>query len=738
MVLCKSRLLIFRDDSKNCGYPLQMLSVVEPTIIFQKSTQHSKTVEIMSQERKFYFLMKDDTEVENFIARIKKVQEIAQAEAQSYEKLKQMQASESKMSMIAKSKIQREKTASQRLMSSRRLNQVMDPNAVSKIMLANGSSVKVNVGEGSLADMSGKQKKKKLRFDKGFKAGKHTAQIFCWGTARPARLYPQSSNQAQPFKHNQLSLKRFVYITAAKDGGHCLGFTDNDWTFVWGEARQKGVLGLGKKPVSTLPYLLKPLRKQKIIQVSCSSKHGIAVTAESKVFGWGSKQLTNLDDDTFEPTPLPFLNNLGVTSAICTSTHTCCWNMLSTDAYQFGMEGPWLGLSNKKRFGKIQFDPQISKNNDLQLSKIDGNGEFTLFLFSDGRVYGLGINEHGRMGIGKRNSETNQPIMVPGMPPIGELSCGPFHCGFIDNKGLIYTVGVGADYRLGHLNEETLYKAKLVESMKDNKCVRIECVEDRTFIITKYGCVVMWGVEPVTEMVHATPYVYEYLRTHRIYQVCGGKDHTIALGVQAKDNVQKPIIDVDESMVGDMRQRKTNIQLNSTIANVVNQGTHVGQDLGYKASNVIGGQFVEMQKTEPEQQQLQSLPLGPNGLPQMPMNNMGPMPPMGMGMIPPMNMPMNNMGPMPPMGMGMMPPMNGMGPMNGINGMNGMPMNNMGPMPPMNNMGPMPPMNGMGMNSMTNFNAQFDPSQPPPNFMPNNDDLSQKPKKKKKKKKRQQ
>lgn len=88
------------------------------------------------------------------------------------------------------------------------------------------------------------------------------------------------------------------------------------------------------------------------------------------------------------------------------------------------------------------FDKQISGNKELQLVKTDCNSEYTLFLFSDGRIYGLGINEHGRMVVCKKNTETSVPIPVTGIPPIGKISSGPFHTGFIDNKEQLYNIHV--------------------------------------------------------------------------------------------------------------------------------------------------------------------------------------------------------------------------------------------------------------------------------------------------------
>merc|ERR1712083_380891 len=142
---------------------------------------------------------------------------------------------------------------------------------------------------------------------------------------------------------------------------------------------------------------------------------------------------------------------------------------------------------------------------------------------------------------------------------IGEMSCASFHCGFISFKNRLFTCGVGADFRLGHDNETTYYEPTFVQSLSEVKCARVECVEDRTFVTTKYGAVLMFGVEPVTRTTYRKPFVFEFLRTHRIYQVCGAKDFTVALGVQAKGgNVQQPQVETDPNV---------NIQLSAGAGN---------------------------------------------------------------------------------------------------------------------------------------------------------------------------
>ncbi|ETO04581.1 hypothetical protein RFI_32816, partial [Reticulomyxa filosa] len=165
----------------------------------------------------------------------------------------------------------RQEMVSKREMKSTRSLNASNPTQ-SSVILPSGSKMQLDLTKEEDASKTqasiqqfaqGMKRAKRLKFDKAFKPGKHTASIFLWGHARPSRMFPQHSNQASPFRHETLSQKRLVYVAAAKDGSHAFGVTDNDWTLVWGEANFAPALGLGKDTKSTLPFLLHPLKKQK-------------------------------------------------------------------------------------------------------------------------------------------------------------------------------------------------------------------------------------------------------------------------------------------------------------------------------------------------------------------------------------------------------------------------------------------------------------------------------------------
>eukprot|EP01083_Nonionella_stella_P271286 919223_1 len=626
IILVKSRILVFRDSNKSTSiYPLQMISLLEPNIQIEISQQYPKTVDIYAQEKHIFFKLDNVNQVRDFVDKMSRTREKMTHEANAFAKLQMLKLSESKRNMMQKSMVARQDYVSRREISSRRFNpnNIDSKQQVHKIMLQNGSTMSfkgldansmTDLGSGGLNSM--KRKGKRIKFDKAFKPGKHKADIFMWGKPRPPRLFPKHSASPIPFQHQDLSKKRFVLITTAKDGTHCMGMTDNDWSFVWGEANFTGALGLGPKVKSTLPYLLKSLRKKNIIQVSCSARHGLAITVTSKAFGWGSKGLTGLDYDTQEPQPLNFLDNLGILAVDCCGTHSVAYSTLNMDVYQFGMIGPWLGIQDRnKSFGKVIINTN-TQNNNIAVIKVCIAQQYSMYLLSNGMVYTTGVNEHGRMGCSKDISESTQPIRVKLNDSIGEMSCASFHCGFISFKNKLYTCGVGNDYRLGHENENTYYEPTYVQNLSQVKCARVECVEDRTFITTKYGAVLMFGVEPVTRTIYKKPFVFEFLRTHRIYQVCGAKDFTIALGVQAKEQVLQPNVESDQNYNNDMKMGNNYNDYTNTAANTINQTNVIGNNA--KINTVINPEFVQSSYQQQQQQH--------TGLPQLNSSGTGPPP----------------------------------------------------------------------------------------------------------------
>ena len=177
-----------------------MISLLEPNIQVKMSQQYGNTVDVYAQEKHIFFKLKSINQVKEFVDKLNKTRERMTHEANAYAKLKLLQESESKRSMMQKSMVARQDYVSRREISQRNFNpNAQNAKSVQKIMLANGSTMSFKgLDAESMTDLGGgginlKRKGKRIKFDKAFKPNKHKSDIFMWGKARPPRLFPKHS-----------------------------------------------------------------------------------------------------------------------------------------------------------------------------------------------------------------------------------------------------------------------------------------------------------------------------------------------------------------------------------------------------------------------------------------------------------------------------------------------------------------------------------------------------------------
>ena len=374
---------------------------------------------------------------------------------------------------------------------------------------------------------------REVAWDKPFELDRTKACTLIWGKAINIK-YPEWIHS------DNLSQKNIYNVSVAKEGGHCFGIGTNDWCFVWGQAMHSGVLGLGTNAKETSPFLLRSLRKERVKQTSCSALHSLAITENLIIYGWGSKQLTLLGTDTNTPTPLQFLNGKGLRELSACNTHSLCWNSNSINIYSFGISGDWLGYDeqdsvHRSTFGTVKFDRFIYSNN-YKVIAADCSAEYSIIVLNTGYVGSCGVNEHGRMAVGKEVMTSSKVLWNKHLSKIVKVSAATFHSGFVDINGRVFTCGVGNDYRLGHGSCDTLFDPKMVDAVSNMKIRQIECVDSRTYVITTAGHLVVWGREPMNGKVHQTPFHYNQLNDFRIFNVNGSKDFCVINGVPMHDD----------------------------------------------------------------------------------------------------------------------------------------------------------------------------------------------------------
>lgn len=94
---------------------------------------------------------------------------------------------------------------------------------------------------------------------------------------------------------------------------------------------------------------------------------------------------------------------------------------------------------------------------------VHSGGKHALALTQDGKVFSWGQGEDGELGHGNRLSlDRPRPLEAFRSKRVRDIACGSAHSAAITSGGELYTWGLGQYGRLGHGDNVTQLKPKLV------------------------------------------------------------------------------------------------------------------------------------------------------------------------------------------------------------------------------------------------------------------------------------
>ncbi|XP_069086869.1 probable E3 ubiquitin-protein ligase HERC4 [Pleurodeles waltl] len=169
-----------------------------------------------------------------------------------------------------------------------------------------------------------------------------TSDVYSWGQNKYGQLGlgPEAKNQTAPQLVKSLSGIPFSQLAAGS--GHSFALTLSGAVFGWGR-NKFGQLGLSDEVDRYAPALLKSLRSQKIIFVSCGEDHTAALTKEGGVFTFGAGGYGQLghNSSSHEVNPRKVFELMGsvVTQVACGRQHTLAFVPSSGRIYSFGLGG---------------------------------------------------------------------------------------------------------------------------------------------------------------------------------------------------------------------------------------------------------------------------------------------------------------------------------------------------------------------------------------------------------------
>ncbi|KAL1491483.1 hypothetical protein ABEB36_012074 [Hypothenemus hampei] len=206
------------------------------------------------------------------------------------------------------------------------------------------------------------------------------------------------------------------------------------------------------------------------------------------------------------------------------------------------------GLNDKDQLGgmkgsKVKLPVQSEFLNQLRPVHIAGGSKSLFIVSQEGKLYACGEGTNGRLGLG-------HSLNVPHPRPVPFLSqyvikkvavhSGGKHAMALTLDGKVFSWGEGEDGKLGHGNRLNLDKPKLIEALKSKKVRDIACGSSHSAAITSSGELYTWGLGEYGRLGHGDnvtqlkPKLVKTLIGHRIVQVaCGSRDaQTLALSDQ--------------------------------------------------------------------------------------------------------------------------------------------------------------------------------------------------------------
>nr|XP_043901885.1 probable E3 ubiquitin-protein ligase HERC4 isoform X1 [Solea senegalensis] len=167
-------------------------------------------------------------------------------------------------------------------------------------------------------------------------------QVFSWGQSRYGQLGLGMPAKMVSTPQTIKSLQGIPFAQISAGGAHSFALTLSGAVFGWGR-NKFGQLGLNDTTDRWCPALLKSLRSQRVIYISCGEDHTVALTKEGGVFSFGAGGYGQLGHSStnHEINPRKVFELMGnvVTQIACGRQHTLAFTPSSGKIFSFGLGG---------------------------------------------------------------------------------------------------------------------------------------------------------------------------------------------------------------------------------------------------------------------------------------------------------------------------------------------------------------------------------------------------------------
>jgi alpha-tubulin suppressor-like RCC1 family protein len=256
--------------------------------------------------------------------------------------------------------------------------------------------------------------------------------------------------------------------------------------YAWGH-NGSGQLGLGDFFDRCWPVQVSSISD--ITSISAGYCHSGAITAEGKVYLWGSnpdgrlfKKPLQLKHQVYKKENIPAPIDIIGKNIVCSVTHTLILSQFG-EVYSAGStEHGQLGMG--VNYETHTFLYKIPCFSDGSAVKIGCGDRYSAVLNNKNQLFTFGKGGFGRLGNGK-HKDNLEPTMIKDLC-FSQFACGGRHMLALDLEKNLFAWGYGYYYQLGTLNQEDYLEPVKIDTSNatDREKIKISCGYFHSAILT--------------------------------------------------------------------------------------------------------------------------------------------------------------------------------------------------------------------------------------------------------------